>query len=101
MMGVRGMESLMVLELQQIDGLAQELAGLHPADIIKRAQQEYGPELAVSFSGAEDVVLIDMASRTGLPFRVFTLDTGRLPEETTPPDALRALALPPLAGQTT
>ncbi len=82
MMGVRGMESLMVLELQQIDGLAQELAGLHPADIIKRAQQEYGPELAISFSGAEDVVLIDMASRTGLPFRLFTLDTGRLHPQT-------------------
>ena len=39
----------MVLEIQQIDGLAQELAGLHPADIIKRAQQEYGEDLAISF----------------------------------------------------
>jgi phosphoadenylyl-sulfate reductase (thioredoxin) len=29
------------------------------------------------------MILVDLAWRTGLPFRVFTLDTGRLPEETT------------------
>ncbi|MBV1922010.1 MAG: phosphoadenylyl-sulfate reductase, partial [Pseudomonadales bacterium] len=34
------------------------------------------------FSGAEDVVLVDMASKLGKPFRVFTLDTGRLHKET-------------------
>ncbi|MFW1786458.1 phosphoadenosine phosphosulfate reductase family protein, partial [Acinetobacter nosocomialis] len=39
-------------------------------------------EIAISFSGAEDVVLIDMASRLGKPFRVFSLDTGRLHPET-------------------
>ena len=72
----------MVVELQQIEALALELAALHPADIIKRAQQEYGDDLSISFSGAEDVVLIDMASRTGLPFRAFTLDTGRLHPQT-------------------
>ncbi len=72
----------MVLDTRQIDDLAVELAKLHPADIIKRAQQEYGADLGISFSGAEDVVLLDMASRTGLPFRVFTLDTGRLHAQT-------------------
>ena len=39
-------------------------------------------EIAISFSGAEDVVLIDIASRIGKPFRVFSLDTGRLHAET-------------------
>ena len=72
----------MVLDTRQIDDLAVELAKLHPADILKRAQQEYGTDLGISFSGAEDVVLVDMASRTGLPFRVFTLDTGRLHAQT-------------------
>ena len=72
----------MVLDVRQIDGLAQEMAGLHPADILARALQEYGMELAISFSGAEDVVLVDMASRSGMPFRVFTLDTGRLHPQT-------------------
>jgi phosphoadenosine phosphosulfate reductase len=37
--------------------------------------------LASSF-GAEDMVLIDIVARHTLPIAVFTLDTGRLPEET-------------------
>ena len=72
----------MVLDIQQIDALAAELDAMHPADIVTRAQQEYGANLAISFSGAEDVVLVDMASRSGLPFRVFTLDTARLHPQT-------------------
>ena len=72
----------MVLDIQQVDALAAELDAMHPADIVKRAQQEYGANLAISFSGAEDVVLVDMASRSGLPFRVFTLDTARLHPQT-------------------
>lgn len=46
------------------------------------ALTRYGADCAISFSGAEDVVLIDMASRLGLPFSVFSLDTGRLHPET-------------------
>jgi len=34
------------------------------------------------FSGAEDVILIELANKTGLPFRVFSIDTGRLNAET-------------------
>ncbi len=37
--------------------------------------------LASSF-GAEDMVLTDMIARHALPIRIFTLDTGRLPEPT-------------------
>jgi len=33
-------------------------------------------------SGAEDVILIDMAVAAGVPFKVFSLDTGRLHPET-------------------
>jgi phosphoadenosine phosphosulfate reductase len=72
----------MVIDIPQIEALAAELAGQHPADILERALREHGTDLAISFSGAEDVVLVDMASRTGLPFRVFTLDTGRLHGQT-------------------
>jgi adenylyl-sulfate reductase (glutathione) len=36
----------------------------------------------VWFSGAEDVALIEYAKLTGRPFRVFSLDTGRLNPET-------------------
>lgn len=72
----------MALDLAGIDAVAEELARVHPADILARALREYGAELAISFSGAEDVVLLDMASRSGLPFRAFTLDTGRLHPQT-------------------
>jgi phosphoadenosine phosphosulfate reductase len=39
------------------------------------------PVLASSF-GAEDMVLIDMIARHALAIDIFTLDTGRLPDET-------------------
>lgn len=38
--------------------------------------------VAISFSGAEDVVLIDMACNLSSEFSVFCLDTGRLHPET-------------------
>ena len=72
----------MVLDVGNIEALSAELAQLHPADVIKRAQQEFPADLAISFSGAEDVVLIDMAWRNKLPFRIFTLDTARLHPQT-------------------
>ena len=44
---------------------------------------QFGKSLAIASSfGAEDVVLIDQASRLGLDFRVFTLDTDFLFPET-------------------
>ena len=46
------------------------------------AVQRFGDQIALASSfGAEDCVIIDMLGRTGRP-RVFTLDTGRLPQET-------------------
>jgi len=58
-----------------------ELADKSPQSIIKFALTQY-PNAAISFSGAEDVVLIDMAAKSKLPFKVFSLDTGRLHAET-------------------
>lgn len=65
-----------------VAALAAELEHEDPRDIVKRAIETFSPNIAVSFSGAEDVVLIEMAVRAGKPFRVFTLDTGRLHPET-------------------
>jgi adenylyl-sulfate reductase (glutathione) len=53
-----------------------------PIDLIRDALQTYGKDVAISFSGAEDVLLIEYAAQTKLPFRVFSLDTGRLHPET-------------------
>ena len=58
-------------------------ANIEPQALLRQIARRYGPgEVAVSFSGAEDVVLIDMAHRAGLAFEVFSLDTGRLHPET-------------------
>jgi phosphoadenosine phosphosulfate reductase len=72
----------MVAESKTIAALAVEYAEREPRDILELAIREYGPDVAISFSGAEDVVLIDMASKIGGQFRVFSLDTGRLHPET-------------------
>ncbi|HET6582739.1 MAG TPA: phosphoadenylyl-sulfate reductase [Nannocystaceae bacterium] len=54
----------------------------HPQAIIDRALAEFGDDIAIAFSGAEDVILIEYARQTRRPFRVFSLDTGRLHPET-------------------
>jgi phosphoadenosine phosphosulfate reductase len=65
-----------------IAAAAAAYAGRHPRDILAFALTEFAPDLAISFSGAEDVVLVDMAVKLGATFRVFSLDTGRLHPET-------------------
>lgn len=49
--------------------------------IIHNALKEFD-NIAISFSGAEDVVLIDMAVKAKKNIQVFSLDTGRLHPET-------------------
>ena len=67
---------------ESVDELAERFDAAPPEDILRYALSRFGERCAISFSGAEDVVLIDMASRMDLPFSVFTLDTGRLHTET-------------------
>lgn len=67
--------------VEPIAALALQFAEQSPRHILKHALSHHR-EIAISFSGAEDVVLIDMASRLKLPFRVFSLDTGRLHSQT-------------------
>jgi phosphoadenosine phosphosulfate reductase len=64
-----------------ISSLETELTSQTPQKILERALSLFD-NIAISFSGAEDVVLIDMAHRLGKPFQVFSLDTGRLHSET-------------------
>jgi phosphoadenosine phosphosulfate reductase len=72
----------MSITAQNAAAIAAEYAGKHPRDIIGLAIREFPQDLAISFSGAEDVVLVDMAAKIGGKFRVFSLDTGRLHPET-------------------
>jgi phosphoadenosine phosphosulfate reductase len=62
--------------------IQKELEGRHPSEVLKWGLEHYGALCGIAFSGAEDVVLVHMASSLGLPFSVFTLDTGRLHPET-------------------
>lgn len=72
----------MPLDLASLSTTAAEFAARPPQDILALALREYSPDIAISFSGAEDVALIEMAQAVGLPFKVFSLDTGRLHPET-------------------
>lgn len=58
-----------------------ELSLQSPRDIIKHACSTY-QAIGVSFSGAEDVVVVDMAVKLKKDITLFTLDTGRLHAET-------------------
>lgn len=52
-----------------------------PEDVLKWALARYHPAIALATS-FENTVLIHMLRAIGVDFRVFSIDTGRLPEET-------------------
>ena len=70
------------LGADEIAVLALEFDKAPPERTIRWLLERFGGEATIAFSGAEDVALIDIAAKTGLPFAVFTLDTGRLHPET-------------------
>ena len=72
----------MAFDTGTIPALAGQYAMRSPQEILSLALDEFSPDIALSFSGAEDIVLIDMAAKLGRPFAVFSLDTGRLHGET-------------------
>ncbi|MFH2070463.1 MAG: phosphoadenylyl-sulfate reductase [Elusimicrobiota bacterium] len=54
-----------------------------PQEVMKWALETFKDRVALASSfGAEDVVLIDMLVKISPSARIFTLDTGRLPQET-------------------
>lgn len=61
--------------------LEAELAKKSPQAILEKALSLMD-NIYISFSGAEDVVLIDMAHKIRKDIKVFSLDTGRLHPET-------------------
>jgi len=72
----------MPFDLSTLTALAETYSAKSPEDILALALETYSPSIGIAFSGAEDVVLIDMAVKIGKPFTVFCLDTGRLHAET-------------------
>ncbi len=66
------------VDLKQLNA---RFADASPRDILSCAFESW-PNCALSFSGAEDVLLLHLASKLRPDVRVFTLDTGRLHEQT-------------------
>jgi phosphoadenosine phosphosulfate reductase len=71
----------MGVTLQSLPALSVELGAREPQAIIAFALEQL-ERIAISFSGAEDVVLVDIATRIRPSVEVFCLDTGRLNPET-------------------
>jgi phosphoadenosine phosphosulfate reductase len=67
---------------EEVALFSDQLAHAEPQESLRFLLGRFGADCAIAFSGAEDVVLIDMASRLGLRYSVFCLDTGRLHPET-------------------
>jgi len=61
--------------------IQSEYAAKSPGQILEFALEKFD-NIAISFSGAEDVVLIDMAAKITNNLQVFSIDTGRLHSET-------------------
>ena len=64
-----------------VETLARDYASKSPQEILKLAF-ELCDDLWLSFSGADDIVVLDMAWKINPNLKVFTLDTGRLHPET-------------------
>ena len=63
--------------------LSVEFEGLEPWEVLEWAMERFGDRLALSTAFQDgDVALIDMAHRIDPSVRVFSIDTGRLPQET-------------------
>ena len=63
--------------------LSVEFEGAEPQELLEWAFERFSPKIALSTAFQIDgVALIDMAYKIDADVRVFTVDTGRLPEET-------------------
>ncbi len=65
-----------------IDSLLASAQGASARSVVALALDSFGDDVAIAFSGAEDVVLIEYAHQLGRHPRVFALDTGRLHSDT-------------------
>src|SRR5579864_8996499 len=73
----------MAFAVEDIAPQQQEAEGRSAEELVAWGLTEFDPDVAIASSfGAEDVVLIDMAARARGKFRIFTLDTDFLFDET-------------------
>lgn len=73
----------MTFDTSRITALAADFEKKIPQEVLAWAFHTFGDRVALASSfGAEDVVLIDMMIQLNPKARIFTLDTGRLNQET-------------------
>ena len=71
------------LDEAKVGELAIRFEGKDPETVIQWALEQFHPRIALASSlQAEDMVILDIAWKINPSVRVFTLDTGRLHEET-------------------
>jgi phosphoadenosine phosphosulfate reductase len=71
------------MQSTEIEDIANKMEEKSAEDVLRWALDRYHPRIALASSfGAEDVVIIDMLMKINKDARIFTLDTGRLNQET-------------------
>jgi 3'-phosphoadenosine 5'-phosphosulfate sulfotransferase (PAPS reductase)/FAD synthetase len=71
------------LSKEEVAAANQTLEKASPQEVLRWALSTFGRQIALAWSGAEDVAVLDMMHRLDpQATRVFTLDTGRLNAET-------------------
>ena len=77
------MTSIELMDDLEAGELSVEFEGLEPWDVLEWGLGRFGERLSLSTAFQDgDVALIDMAYRIDPAVRVFSIDTGRLPQET-------------------
>jgi phosphoadenosine phosphosulfate reductase len=77
----RQVTQFMSISAEEVKAWNEQLQDASPRQILEFALEKFD-NISISFSGAEDVVLVDLASRIKDGVNVFTLDTARLHPET-------------------
>ena len=77
------MSTYELLDELEAGELSVQFEGEEPQALLEWAIEEFSPRIAISAAfQADDVALIDMAYKIDPNVRIFTVDTGRLPQET-------------------
>jgi phosphoadenosine phosphosulfate reductase len=80
---VEAPELSLIMDELEAGEAAVELDGKEPQEVLAWAIERFGKELAICCSfQADGCALIDMAHKIDPRIRVFTIDTGRMPQET-------------------
>jgi phosphoadenosine phosphosulfate reductase len=67
----------------QVEDLNRQFAEKSPLELLQGAARSFAHKIALcSAFGPEGMVLLHLVSQLEQPIQVFTLDTGRLPQET-------------------